>query len=85
MDSMRTIVLLLISVALPSTPHLAASDGSCQHTPRGVLDVIVFFADAPADVQRYPSAVRRDCNGSSSAPAAIGRGSGRLDSDPRCE
>ena len=50
---------LLIFAWLGNSPD--ATNGTSQQTPRrGVLDVVVFYADAPKDLDRYPAQVREE-------------------------
>ena len=52
--------VLLICAWLTQSSNSSVPDAPLQNTRRGVLDVVVFYADAPRDLDRYPVAVRRE-------------------------
>ena len=53
-------VVLLIGAWLAGSPEFTTTGTFRQHTQRGVLDVVVFYADGPRDVDRYPLQVRQE-------------------------
>jgi len=52
--------VLFICAWLVNSPDFPATGTSRQATHRGVLDVVVFYADAPRNVDRYPLPVRQE-------------------------
>jgi hypothetical protein len=52
--------VLFLCISLANALDFAAAGASGQDTPRGVVDVIVFYADPPRDVQRYAPEVQRE-------------------------
>ena len=52
--------VLFICAWLANSPDFPATGPSRQDTQRGVLDVVVFYADAPRDLNRYPPRVRQE-------------------------
>jgi hypothetical protein len=54
-----TAAILFISAWLGS-PNFPTMQAARQETPRGALDVVVFYADPPRDLDRYPLQVRQE-------------------------
>ncbi len=76
--------MLFISAWLVNSTHFITPGTSKQTAQRGVLDVIVFYADAPRDVERYPLQVRRELQRFLARARAYRRGHGRPGSDRKC-
>jgi hypothetical protein len=55
--------VILFLLACLGNPQHTATDTSPQNTQRGVLDVVVFYADSPRDTGRYPLQVRQELRG----------------------
>jgi hypothetical protein len=53
-------VALFICAWLASSPDFPAAETSRQDTQRDVLDVVVFYAGTPRNVERYPLQVRQE-------------------------
>ena len=54
------VAVLFISAWLANPPDFPATEPARQDTQRGVLDVVVFYAGTPRDVDRYPLPVRQE-------------------------
>jgi len=52
--------VLVICAWLANSPEIPSAETFRQNTQRGVLDVVVFYADAPRDIDRYPLQVRQE-------------------------
>lgn len=52
--------VLLICAWLAHSPDFPTTETFRQETQRGVLDVVVFYADAPRDLDRYPVPVQQE-------------------------
>ena len=52
--------VLLICAWLAHSPDFPTTETFRQDTQRGVLDVVVFYADAPRDLDRYPMPVQQE-------------------------
>ena len=52
--------VLFICAWLANSPDFPATATSREDTQRAVLDVVVFYADTPRDVERYPLQVRQE-------------------------
>ena len=54
------VAVLFICAWLANSPDFPGAETSRQDTHRGVLDVVVFYADTPRDLERYPLQVRQE-------------------------
>ena len=52
--------VLFICAWLANSPDFPTTETFRQDTQRGVLDVVVFYADAPRDIDRYPVPVQQE-------------------------
>ena len=52
--------VLLICAWIASSPAIPTTETFRQDTDRGVLDVVVFYGEAPRDVERYSLPVRQE-------------------------
>ena len=77
--------VLFICAWLANSPDFPTTETARQGTQRAVLDVVVFYAGAHRDVERYPLQVRQELQRFLERARAYRPRSRPADSDRKCE